>query len=265
MSDPATGGVFDAAADTYERGPDVTWRRIGERLVELVDPQPGERILDAATGAGTTLVPAALRVGPAGSVLGVDLSAGMLDLARRRADAAGLGNVELRVGDFTTISDDGFDAVTCSLGVFFPKDRDAAARHLLSRCRPGGRLGVTVWGRYVWRGVVEPLREELIARLPDMASARPPWDGITEPPALEAFLRGAGADEVEVVVEELVDELRTPEEVWDHVLGSGMRGAVDRLGDQAAEVRERLVSHVAALDEPVLRAEVQYAVARLAP
>jgi len=59
---------------------------LSERMLELARVGPGMRVLDLATGRGEPAIPAAHRVGPSGSVLGIDISASMLAMARLRAD-----------------------------------------------------------------------------------------------------------------------------------------------------------------------------------
>jgi ubiquinone/menaquinone biosynthesis C-methylase UbiE len=60
--------------------------------VEWADLQPGESVLDVGYGRGASLFPAAERVGPNGRVLGVDLSAEMVDLLRVDIDGCGVTN-----------------------------------------------------------------------------------------------------------------------------------------------------------------------------
>src|SRR5689334_12609359 len=67
---------------------------VNEKLVDLARIEPGARVLDVATGLGEPALTAARRAGPRGNVLGVDLSAAMLELARERARAAGIAHVE---------------------------------------------------------------------------------------------------------------------------------------------------------------------------
>src|SRR3954454_17533570 len=74
-------------------------RHISERLVELAGVQPGSRVLDVAAGYGEPALTAARQAGPDGRVIATDISAEMLAYGRRRAAAAGLGNVEFVQSD----------------------------------------------------------------------------------------------------------------------------------------------------------------------
>ncbi len=68
----AVVGVFDRAAATYDRVGVDLFGPIAERLVEELDPRPGKRLLDVGCGRGAVLLRAAARVGPSGTLDGVD-------------------------------------------------------------------------------------------------------------------------------------------------------------------------------------------------
>src|SRR5262245_23924244 len=91
--------TYDAAADAYDDPANALWDGFGRRTIERIGRRPGERVLDVCCGSGASAIPAAQAVGTKGSVLGIDLSTKLLDLARGKAKAAGLANVELRGGD----------------------------------------------------------------------------------------------------------------------------------------------------------------------
>jgi class 3 adenylate cyclase len=124
-------------------------RRFKERLLELADLRPGERALDLGCGTGTLAI-AACRRQPRASVHGLDADPRMIETARRKADAAGVG-LELRQGAATELpyADRSFDVVLSSL-LFHHLDRaakHAAAREVARVLVGGGRLVVADWGR----------------------------------------------------------------------------------------------------------------------
>lgn len=140
-------GVFGRAAVTYDTVIPF-FASFGRRLVQLADLQPGERVLDVATGRGALLFPAAAAVGPAGSVLGVDLAPEMVsglgdDVARRSVT-----NAEVRQISATRLAldDASFDVVLCGFGLHLFPDADAAGAEIHRVLRPGGRCAVSAPG-----------------------------------------------------------------------------------------------------------------------
>src|SRR6266403_5012356 len=105
---------------TFERAA----QRVNERLVELTGARAGNRVLDIATGSGEPALTAARAVGQSGRVVAVDMSPGMLAIARERVEAAGLKNVELVESDAESLNLDAhsFDAVLCRWGLMFMPD-----------------------------------------------------------------------------------------------------------------------------------------------
>ena len=117
---------FDGRAASYARS---DWhRRSAERLVALSGLSPGMRVLDAGTGTGFVALAVAGVVGPQGSVVGVDVSPGMLKEASALVRASGLTNIELIEADAVHLvqyASGTFDAVTCGTGLLYMSVPDA--------------------------------------------------------------------------------------------------------------------------------------------
>src|SRR5215203_3467392 len=107
-----------------------------EHCVLRLDPQPGEKILDLATGTGWTSRLAAKR---GAQVIGADISADLLAFAAKQAKAEGL-NITYQLGDAESLpfADGEFDAVISTCGVMFASRPEAAAAELARVCRKGG-------------------------------------------------------------------------------------------------------------------------------
>src|SRR6266446_1276001 len=98
---------WDAAAAGWKKWWPLFERsaqHVSDRLVELAGVGIGARVLDIATGNGEPALTAARRVAPNGRVIATDQSAGMLAIARERAAALGVTNVEFRETDGETLA-----------------------------------------------------------------------------------------------------------------------------------------------------------------
>jgi SAM-dependent methyltransferase len=105
-------------------------------------PKPGERVVDLGSGGGMDTFLAALYVGPAGRVIGVDMTPEMLDRSRRVAAASGFDNVEFREGFIESAPvEDGWADVVISNGVInLCPDKLGVCRQIARMLRPGGRM-----------------------------------------------------------------------------------------------------------------------------
>ena len=120
-----------------------TLRDIHALVIERADPQPGDRLLDAATGTGAVAILAAKR---GADVFGLDLAPALIETAKERAAEEGV-TVDFEVGDAEEMSyaDASFDKLTSTLGVMFAPDHGAIANELARVTRPGGRLVLACW------------------------------------------------------------------------------------------------------------------------
>lgn len=114
-----------------------------EHAVLRLNPRPGERILDLATGTGWTSRLVARR---GATVTGVDIASDLLAAARANASEAGLA-IDYQLGDAERLPfDDGsFDAVISTCGVMFASRPEKAAREIARVVRSGGRVALTTW------------------------------------------------------------------------------------------------------------------------
>jgi arsenite methyltransferase len=104
--------------------------------------EPGSVVLDLGCGAGTDLLIAAQMTGPAGRVIGVDMTATMLDRARQSATEMGLANVELHESliESLPLEDASVDVVISNGVIDLVPDKDAVFDEIGRVLRPGGRL-----------------------------------------------------------------------------------------------------------------------------
>jgi 2-polyprenyl-3-methyl-5-hydroxy-6-metoxy-1,4-benzoquinol methylase len=109
------------------------------RLIKECGIEPEMRVLDLGSGAGDVAMLVAEAVGPSGRVLGVDAAPRAVEMSRRRAEEAGLRNVEFVVGHDEQISNHGlFDAAIGRCVLIHQPDPAATVRRTAAAVRPGG-------------------------------------------------------------------------------------------------------------------------------
>jgi ubiquinone/menaquinone biosynthesis C-methylase UbiE len=256
--------AYSAAADHYTLATLGFWDRFGSATASRLRLAPGMTVLDLCCGAGASAIPAAHAVGATGRVLGIDVAAPLLDLARARAAREGLSNVEFRDGDATRtgLPDGSFDAVVCVFGVFFAADMTAFVQEMWRLVRPGGVLAITTWGP----GLFEPANSIFWRCVdevePSLFKKFNPWDEITTPAALVELLNGAGVLRPTVTAVEASHHLQHPDSFWDVVLGSGYRATVDALSpDQREHLREKLLAELRSRVVTAVRTDVVFGTA----
>jgi SAM-dependent methyltransferase len=231
------GGWAEHAAFTDERGAAVT-----VAMLDATSPQPGERVLELACGAGSVGLAAAELVAPGGEVVVSDVAAEMTAIAVARAEALGLDNVSGRVLDLEEIdeADDSYDVVFCREGLMLVPDPDRAAREIRRVLRPGGRVAIAVWGpreRNPWLGVVfDAVSGALGTPMPPPGVPGP--FSLDDADRFESVLAGAGLEGVQVREVPTPYRAASAEEWWS------------RTCDLAGPLAQRL----AALPEPAARA-----------
>lgn len=143
LPDPQVRAMFDRIAGVYDlmngvmtAGLHHRWRA---RAADLARVGPGDRVLDVATGTGDLAVELASRVGPTGEVVGMDFSAGMLELARKKAP-----QLRFEQGDAQALAypDASFAAATVGFGARNFGDLELGLSEMARVVRPGGRVVV---------------------------------------------------------------------------------------------------------------------------
>jgi SAM-dependent methyltransferase len=167
-----------------------------------------DRVLDVGCGAGSS-TRAAARVAVDGGVVGVDLSAPLLALARRRSELAGLTNVEFVHGDAQVqpLGPAAFDVVLSRFGAMFFGDPVAAFANIGTALRPGGRLAMLAWQGMAGNEWLSILFETLAAGrpLPAPPEGAPGIFGLADPVHVRRILTGAGFVDVDLA------DIREPE------------------------------------------------------
>lgn len=182
------GATFSAAAATYDEVVGF-FAPFGRALVAAADIDRGARVLDVACGRGACLYPALEAVGVDGSVLGIDLAAGMVDALGAELAAKGIANAEVRVGDAEALDlpDGWFDVATGGFMIFFPPDPPRVLRELRRVLKPGGVVALSIFDGPPGFGWVQDIAAELFGPGPRM-----PAQAFNEAKVLDDALVAAG-------------------------------------------------------------------------
>jgi SAM-dependent methyltransferase len=189
------------------------WGRLADRvrdwaielsatMADALALQPGQRVLELAAGPGDTGFMAAELVAPGGTLICSDGAEAMLEVARQRAAAQGISNVEFRLLDLEWIDlpTADVDAVLCRWGIMLVVDPEAAAHEIRRVLKPGGRAALAVWdepARNPWTTVAGDALIELgLAKPPD--PGEPGMFTLAADGVLRDLLESAGLVDVKV-------------------------------------------------------------------
>jgi SAM-dependent methyltransferase len=245
--DGAGGGFWAEHADAFDAG--IAGYRA--RFLEAAAITPSARVLDVGCGNGQTTRDVA-RAAPDGAALGVDLSAEMLEVARRRARAEQLGNVTFEQADAQVhrFAEQHFDVVVSRHGAMFFGDPVAAFTNLGRALRPAGRLVLLTWQPFE--------RQEWLRRFLTILSAGgpvpvPPSDApspfaLSDPDRIHGLLSAAGFSDI--TLEGLSAPMNHGPDVDDALrFVAGQRAGMleelddDRRREVLATLREDLAAH----------------------
>jgi SAM-dependent methyltransferase len=238
--------VFGRAAATYDEViPFFT--TFGERLVEIAEVSPGERVLDIASGRGASALAAARTVGPSGRVEASDVSVDMCRRLGEEIERQRLSNIEVEVIDAQTMTYEArFDVILCGFAIHLVEDLDALLARCMAALKPTGRFvaSIPAGGGSDW---------DFFGRtLGGFASrAARPLDRPPEERDYPAAFARAGFERVEDTEETHSFMFRNAEDWWRWVWSQGMRVHLEKFDEPVlSELKDTMLSHASALMGP---------------
>jgi len=225
---------------------------LGLCAIDVLAPLPGERVLDIGCGCGDTTLEIARRVAPGGEVLGLDISAPMLEVALERAAVEGVTAAGFRQADAQTATfDTQFDAAFSRFGVMFFADPAAAFTNIRAALRPGGRLAFVCWrkpGENPWMMVPLEAALRFVPPPPPMDPHEPGPFAFADAGRVRSILLAAGfADIVTAPLDMAIGGFKLAQalDVALQVgpLGKLLREAPGRRESVVGAVRDALAAH----------------------
>jgi ubiquinone/menaquinone biosynthesis C-methylase UbiE len=228
------------AAENYERYfLPVIGAPVAADLVDAAALRRGQRVVDVACGTGVVARLAVARVGPAGTVTGVDVTPGMLAVARSiSADGPPIEWHEASA-DKLPLPDASADVVLCSLGLQFFPDRAAALREMRRVLIPGGQLAVNAPGPIppLFTVLHDAVGEHLGPGAAAFVRAVFSLHGADE---IRLLLADSGFDGIDVAVRSMRLTLPAPADfLWQYILSTPLVASVASLNEDRRAALER--------------------------
>ena len=145
MGDSETGQVSEEAAKIYEEVYlPALFKEWCPLVVEAAQIQKGFSVIDIACGTGALAITVSVHIGPEGTVVGIDINEGMLNVAKSKSSRIEWRNAPAEELPF---ADGYFDSAVNQFGLMYFENRENALREMMRVLKPGGLLAVVVWDK----------------------------------------------------------------------------------------------------------------------
>jgi len=220
-------------------------------MVELLEPRPGQRILELAAGPGETGFLALPRIQPDGELLSTDAAPEMVEAARRRAADLGLTRVSFGVEDAADLSlpDNAVDGILCRFGLMLVPEMERVAREIARVLRPGGQAVLAVWASSQlnpWMTATGRAALELGLTGPPDHEAPGPFR-LSDPDRLRSVVLAGGLEIERIEDASVAWAAASLDEWWETICDTSptLTTLVERLPtDEAARLRLRAEAHL---------------------
>ena len=228
--------VFDRGSDRYGQVGPQFFSYFGEKVAERAGLVEGSSVLDIACGRGAVLMPAYERVGPAGKMIGIDLSLEMVAETQKEVESRGLDAIQIIQMDAEDqqFPDKTFNFVLCGFALFFFPNVEQALAEIRRVLKPGGIFCTTTFGEDDSRW---DAFDEVIMSYKDKLRPVPQSDGLSfdKPDEILAKLTKAGFNEIEITSENREFYYANADEWWVTLWSHGMRALLERLDEGTLE------------------------------
>jgi ubiquinone/menaquinone biosynthesis C-methylase UbiE len=270
MKDKKSNTVIKEIFNTVSEGYDNNVLRFfpisAEHFTSLLDLRGNEHVLDVAAGTGHASLALSKHL-PQGRVTAIDLSRGMLKIARKKASSMNVKNIDFMEMDMQILNfpEGQFDAAVCAFGIFFVEDMKTQLENISQMVKNRGKVAICSFHENYF----QPLRDLMVNRLNNYNNAQQPlqtWKQIANESGCKDLFKKAGIKDVHVEKKNVGYFLKNEYEWWDVIWNAGFRRMISQLKpDDLVQFRNEHLREVAALstkDGIWLDVEVLYTIGR---
>ena len=222
---------FDTASQGYDHPSLSFFPETAKRMVEHLAVKPDQTLLDVCTGTGVVALAAAEQLSQ-GRVTGIDLSSGMLQQAKDKAEDRKLYNTDFIQMDLDQLEfpAESFDMATSSFGLFFLEDMTKGLTNIANSVKPGGKIAISTFTGSAFSPMVEMFykRYESTGRTLQPAS----WKRLATHEQIEEQFNAVNISKLTIHHVPLGYQMTSAEMWWDVIWNAGWRSLINQMSDE---------------------------------
>jgi ubiquinone/menaquinone biosynthesis C-methylase UbiE len=240
--------TFDTVAEGYDH-PSLSWfDQTAAAINDVANIQANQSVLDIACGTGKVTTALAMHQNKP-AVTAVDLSAGMLEQAKRKALHHQLDNIEFHQMAFEEMAfGECFDVVICSFGIFFVNEMEEALVQFSRQVKPSGKIILSTFAE----GSFSPFTDAFMRLYGEFGFdiPTPGWLRLCSDAHMKQLFVNAGLSEPQCQQYDFGYKITDPQQWWDIVWNAGYRGMVETMTEeQQVKFKQQHLAEVATLIE----------------
>jgi ubiquinone/menaquinone biosynthesis C-methylase UbiE len=214
--------MYSMTAQANDKYGSANFEAYAKPLLDSAGLKAGQRVLDVACGTGIPSLIAAPMVMPGGTITGVDLAPGMIELAKKKAEQKQIKNVEFKEADGESLpfQDGTFDVILCNHGLVHMTDKQKVLSEMRRVLKKGGVLGLTVWStpdKTVPLGIIAKTIMQLWPA--SIVPGAPNWFEFGPDGAIEKLLSDNGFSDIRTNRFNVTMEVKSGKEYLEGIIG----------------------------------------------